>query len=84
MNVPDQLQQICIFLTKNGFITILEKMPMAGVPAIMRDGIPGKKPSHYRRYGYSTGSEKQMEMIGHERPRIAGGIGFCQNMAKAF
>jgi hypothetical protein len=59
-------------------------MPMANMSAIMKDGIPGKKPSHYCCNRYSTGSEKQMEMIGHKRPRIAGGIGFCQNMAEAF
>jgi hypothetical protein len=41
VNVSHQLQQIGIFLAQDGFITILEEMPMPPITMIEKNGISG-------------------------------------------
>jgi hypothetical protein len=47
MNIPNQFLQIGIFLAYNGLISVLEKLPVAPVPPVIRYRISGKKSSHY-------------------------------------
>ena len=41
MNITHQLQEIGVFLAKNGFVTILEEMAVTAVPPIEGNGISG-------------------------------------------
>jgi hypothetical protein len=41
VDIANQFQKISIFLADNGFISVLEQMPMAPVPAVETDGIAG-------------------------------------------
>jgi hypothetical protein len=46
MNIAHQLQQIGIFLTQNGFISVLKQMAKTAVTAVVIDNITGQKPLH--------------------------------------
>jgi hypothetical protein len=41
MNIPDQFQQICIFLAQDGFIPVLKKVPAAAVSFVEIPGVSG-------------------------------------------
>jgi len=46
MNIPDQFQEIGVFLTQNGFIPILKKMPGAAVSFVEITGVSGQQAPH--------------------------------------
>jgi hypothetical protein len=59
-------------------------MPGAAVSAVKCYGISGQKPSHHRGNGVGTCSQAKVEMVGQQRPTIAGSGGFLQNTPKPF
>ena len=42
MDIANQFGKISVFLADDGFIAILEKVPMASMPVIVRYGVTGK------------------------------------------
>jgi hypothetical protein len=42
MDVAGQFERVCVFLTKNEFISVLKKVPVAAVTTIKCHGIAGK------------------------------------------
>ena len=46
MDVPDQFQEIRIFLTYNGFVSVLKKVANSSMALVEGNGISGHKPTH--------------------------------------
>ena len=46
MNVAYQFLKVEVFLTDNGFVTVLKKLTMPAVSAIKCHGISGQQSSH--------------------------------------
>ena len=46
MNIPNQFQQIGIFLAHNRFVSILEKMAVTSVPPVEINGIASQQLAH--------------------------------------
>jgi hypothetical protein len=46
VNIVDKLLQIRIFLTDDGFVSILKKVAVAFVAAVKADSVSRKEPSH--------------------------------------
>ena len=51
-------------------------MPVTLVAPVESYRIPGQQSSHNRGNGHGSGSEKEMDMIGDQRPGKAGSLGF--------
>ena len=49
MNIADKLFHVRIFLTDDGFVSILKQVTMATVTPVETNRISGQKPAHYRR-----------------------------------
>jgi hypothetical protein len=54
--ITDQLLQVCLFLTDNGFISILKKPAVAFVAVVEAHGVSREKPSHQGGKGDESGS----------------------------
>jgi hypothetical protein len=63
-----QLLEVRIFLTYDGFVSILKKLTLASVATVKCDSVSRKQPSHYRGKGNESCAKK--EMIGHENPGV--------------
>lgn len=74
MNVTNQFEQVRVLFAKDGFVAVLEKMPVPPVAQIKGDRIAGQKPAHQSRDGGSSGSQKEMKVIREESPGVAGGL----------
>jgi len=59
MDVGHQLPQIPLLLTQNGFVAVLEKMPVAAMPLVEAHGIAGQKPAHERSDRNASGPQQQ-------------------------
>jgi hypothetical protein len=46
VNIPEESQQIAVFVAQNGFVTILKEMPCAAMPAIEILSVPREKLAH--------------------------------------
>jgi hypothetical protein len=66
VNVSYQLHQI----TDDGFVSVLKEMPVAPVPQVEVDAISCEKAPHALGQGLGTRPHEEVNMIGHERPRI--------------
>jgi hypothetical protein len=84
MDVSDQLQQIGVFFTDDGFIAILEQMPHPTVAVIEGHGISGHEPPHDSAQGCLSGPYQQVEMIGNKSPRVTLGLAFLQDLSKSY
>ncbi len=84
MYVADQLKQIGVFLASNGFIAVLEKVSRTFVLEVEDNGVAGQKATHEDREFCYSRAEKQMEVIGHERPGKAFSAGFGKEFGKTF
>jgi hypothetical protein len=47
VDVPDEFQQIGVFLTDNGFKTVLEEVAAPVMTKVEFDGIPGQEALHH-------------------------------------
>ena len=82
MDVAHQLQQIGILLAEDGFITVLEKMPVAPVTAVEARRITGEQPLHNNRYRHIPGSEQQVKVVRHEGSGVTGGSRLSENLTE--
>ena len=58
------LQKVGILLAENGFVAILEKLPMAPVTTIKGERISGEKSAHDSGDWLITGLQEKMHVIG--------------------
>ncbi|HEY3309978.1 MAG TPA: hypothetical protein VGJ93_16110 [Desulfuromonadaceae bacterium] len=80
MNVTDQLQEISILFTYNGFITVLKQVARPPVAEVEVNSIPGEQPAHKGRESCVPRTKKEMNVIGHERPCKTFGTGLDEKL----
>jgi hypothetical protein len=83
MDVGYQLPQIPLFLAQNGFIPILEKMPLAPMAPVEAQRVAGQKTAHDRRDRRTSGTQQQVGVVAHQRPGIAGCLAPQQQIGQA-
>jgi len=83
MDIAHQIQEIGIFLAKDGFVAVLKKMPVASVAAVETAGVTRQQSAHDTGDRDTPGAEQQVKVVGHQGPRIAGRLGFRQDRAQA-
>ena len=76
VNIADKLLQVRIFLTDDGFVSILKKLAVAFVAAVKADSVSRKEPSHYRGKGSGSCSKEEMGMFWDEHPCVTGSLSF--------
>lgn len=84
MDVADKFLEIDVFLTDNGFVSILKKLTRPVITAIEKDGISCKETSHEAGDAWRTASEKKVGMIRYQCPSIARCPGLRQKRGKTF
>jgi hypothetical protein len=82
MDVAHQLQQVGIFLAKNGLVTVLKQVPASRVFQVEADRATREKPPYDVGNWNKPGAEQKMKMIGHQGPRRTAGLAIPQNTAK--
>ena len=82
MNVTDQFQQIGILIADEGFEPALVKVTRTVVAEIEVKRIPGEQSSHERRKAGFAWSEKEVKVIGQQRPGKAFGAGLNKELGK--
>ena len=75
MDIGHQLLQISVLLAENGFVPVLKKVPVAAVSAVEAYRIAGQKAAHDRGDRTASGAQKQMGVIGHQRPCVTDCLG---------
>ena len=70
VNIANKLLQVCIFLTDDGFVSILKKLAVAFVATVKADSVSRKEPSHYRGKGRESCSKEEMGMFWDEHPCV--------------
>jgi hypothetical protein len=81
--IPDQLLQVCLFLTDNGFISILKKPAVAFVAVVEAHGVSREEPSHQGGKGDESGSKEEMGVVRNEHPCVTECFGLGQEFGKA-
>ena len=81
MNIPDQFKEVRVFLAQNGFIAVLEKLPVSMMTVILSYCVSGKKPPHDRGNRNKPCSKQNVCMIWKKCPRVASGLRFRQYIA---
>jgi len=82
VNVTNQLLQIGLFLAYDGFIPVLQQMPMPLVTAVETDYIPGQQSPHQSGEGNFSRPQKKVSMILKKGPGIASRLCFLQKISQ--
>lgn len=72
VNVPDQLQQIGIAVTENGFVAPLKEMPRFPIASIVVLRIGELEGLHGPGQRHGSGFDEQVHMVGHQDVGIQG------------
>jgi hypothetical protein len=83
VDVPNQFLEVGLFLTGNGFVTILKKVAVPVVPVVKADYVSCQKPSHQRCQGNQAGPEEKVGMVGQKGPSITGRPSLFQELSQA-
>ena len=83
MNIPYQLLKVGVFLTNDGFISILKKMAVAFVAEIKADSVSRKEPSHDGGNGNEPCAKEEMGVVGHEHPCVTSSLTWRQEFREA-
>ena len=67
MNIPDQLQQIFVFLADNGLVPTFEEMPGLMVLDVKVLGVPLLKSLHEFGEWVRRTLNQQMDVVGHQQ-----------------
>lgn len=68
MDIADKGKQVVVFITKNRFVTIFEKMAGATMSPIEVLRVPGKQLSHDRRNAVFAAFEEDVDVVVHKHP----------------
>jgi hypothetical protein len=79
MDVAHQLQQVRVFLTEDGFVAVLKQIAVASVSAIEAHHVAREQPRHHGSERSSSCSQKKVNMVGEERPAVAGSRGLGED-----
>jgi hypothetical protein len=83
VDIPDQSQEIVVFIAEDGFVTILEEMPGSAIATIEIQGVPGEQFSHDSGDAGRAALEKKVYVIVHQDPGIDGAFIFRHCMAES-
>jgi len=83
VDVADRFEEVGILLAEDGFEAVLEKVAVSTVGAVKPEGIAGEQAPHDGGDGDCTASEQQVEVVGDQGPRIAGGLGLPEDLTQA-
>ena len=75
MDVAHQLQKVRVFLTENGLVAVLEEIAVSPVSAIEAHHVAREQPRHHGGERSSSCSQKKVNMVGEQRPAVAGSRG---------
>ena len=64
VKVAHKLLEVRIFLTHDGFVSILKKLAVASVAAVKAHRVSRKEPSHYRGKGNESCSKEERNDLG--------------------
>ena len=70
MDVTDQFPEIRVLFADNGLVSVLEQMPVAAMPLVEGDGVPGKEAPHEPREPRGTTAEEHVSVIREDGPRV--------------
>jgi hypothetical protein len=70
MNIPDQGQEVVVFVAQDGFVTIFKEMPATAMAPVKILGVPSEKLSHDGGDPPLAAFEKEMDVIVHNRPGV--------------
>jgi hypothetical protein len=83
MNIADKFEQITLFLAKNRFITVLEKVAAPLMPAVKADCVPGENFPHQITERFAPGTDQEMKVVGEKGPGQALTTGLEQSLFEA-
>ena len=63
MNITNQFHQIGVFLTEDGLVPVIKKVPATSIPAVETHGITGQKLSHNGCNRSISGSKQKMQVL---------------------
>ena len=70
MDVADEFEEIRLLFHHGGFVTVLEEMAGAVVPAVEGAGVSGEERPHGPREGAVACADQQVKMIREESPGV--------------
>lgn len=74
VNVADQFLKIGVFFAQDGFVAVLEQLPVATMAQIEGHRIAGQQSPHEDGYASWTGSKEKVGMVGKKGPSVAEGL----------
>jgi hypothetical protein len=82
MNVANQFLEVRVPVADNRFVTVFKQMAVPPVPPVETYCITRKEPPHEDGQPSRTSSDKEMNMIWKQRPRIDARSRDCRHMPK--
>ena len=82
MNIPNQFEEVRIFIADEGLVPVLKKVTRAVVAPIERHCITGEKPAHEPGERSAGRPKQEVEVIRHQRPRKAFHVHLFQKRLK--
>jgi hypothetical protein len=70
VNIPDESQQVLVFVAQDGFVTIFKEMPGAAMAAVKILSVPREKLSHDGGNPLLAAFEEEMNVIVHKHPGV--------------
>jgi hypothetical protein len=64
MNISNELQQMGIFLTKDGLVSILKQLTVSTVPTVETHCMARQETPHHRGQWHKPCAKHQMQVIG--------------------
>jgi hypothetical protein len=72
VDVPDEGQQVVVFVAQDGFVAIFKEMPSAAMAAVKVLSVPGEKFSHDGGDTLLAALEEEMDVTVHKYPGVDG------------
>ena len=84
MDVTNKLQEVRIFFTDDGFISVLEKVTTPFMTLVESERIAGHKATHDLAEWRKTCAQQEMEVVWNKRPGVALSLSFIEDQSKTF
>jgi hypothetical protein len=78
VDVAHQGGQVSVSFDENGLEAVLKQVAGAAVSAVEGDSVARQQPTQQRGQRHDPSAENQVDMIGHERPRVEVGVAATQ------
>jgi hypothetical protein len=84
VNIPDQGQEVVVFVAQDGLVTIFKEMPATAMAPVKILSVPSEKLSHDGGDPPLAAFEKEMDVIVHNRPGVNSTFPLDHMLAKPF